>query len=33
MSGTNEIEDENGEVQEIIYVPKLVKKSSFKKGR
>lgn len=28
MSGISEIEDEDGEIMEIIYVPKLVKKSS-----
>jgi len=29
MSGTNEIEGEDGEVREIVYVPKLIKKSSY----
>lgn len=30
ISGTNEIEDDEGQVQEIIFVPRLVKKSSYK---
>ena len=30
LSGSNEIEDNTGEVREIIMVPKLVKKSSFR---
>lgn len=30
LSGSNEFEDENGEVREIIYVAKLVKKSAFR---
>jgi len=31
MSGSNEIEDDNGEMREIVYTAKLVKRASFKK--